>query len=133
MAKKKKDKLKDAREELETGDILEPMDISKLGTNGDVCFGKHYDLSTKECKMCGDSELCCIKFTALMGKTRKELEADTQFKDLEPLIDMEGCKKYYRKLVRDKLGKREILDKLQSRFELSRKEARDLYRKFNSK
>ena len=121
MAKKKKDKLKDAREELESGDILEPMDISKLGTNGDVCFGKHYDLSTKECKMCGDSELCCIKFTDLMGKTRKELEADTQ------------CKKYYRKLVRDKLGKREILDKLQSRFELSRKEARDLYRKFNSK
>ena len=30
MAKKKKDKLKDAREELELGDILEPMDISKL-------------------------------------------------------------------------------------------------------
>lgn len=133
MAKKKKDKLKDAREELESGDILEPMDISKLGTNGDVCFGKHYDLSTKECKMCGDSELCGIKFTDLMGKTRKELEADTQYKDLEPLIDMAGCKKYYRKLVRDKLGKREILDKLQSRFELSRKEARDLYRKFNSK
>lgn len=133
MVKKKKDKLKDAREELESGDILEPMDISKLGTNGDPCFGKHYDLLTKECKMCGDSELCCIKFTDLMGKTRKELEADTQYKDLEPLIDMEGCKKYYRKLVRDKLGKREILDKLQSRFELSRKESRDLYRKFNSK
>lgn len=133
MVKKKKDKLKDAREELENGDILEPMDISKLGTNGDPCFGKHYDLSTKECKMCGDSELCCIKFTGMMGKTRKELEAETQYKDLEPLIDMEGCKKYYRKLVRDKLGKREILDKLQSRFELSRKEVRDLYRKFNSK
>ena len=83
--------------------------------------------------MCGDSEICCIKFTDLMRKTRKELEADTQYKDLEPLIDMAGCKKYYRKLVRDKLGKREILDKLQSRFELSRKEARDLYRKFNSK
>lgn len=133
MVKKKKDKLKDAMEELENGDILEPMDISKLGTNGDPCFGKHYDLSTKECKMCGDSELCCIKFTDMMGKTRKELEAETQYKDLEPLIDMEGCKKYYRKLVRDKLGKREILDKLQSRFELSRKEVRDLYRKFNSK
>ena len=133
MVKRKKDKLKNVREELENGDILEPMDISKLGTNGDPCFGKHYDLSTKECKMCGDSELCCIKFTDLMGKTRKELEAETQYKDLEPLIDMAGCKKYYRKLVRDRLGKREILDKLQSRFELSRKEARDLYRKFNSK
>ena len=68
-----------------------------------------------------------------MGKTRKELEAETTFKDLEPLVDIEGCKKYYRKLVREKLGKKEILDKLQSKFELSRKEARDIYRKFNSK
>lgn len=136
MAKKKKDKLKEVREvrkELETGDIFEPIDITKLGSGNDPCFGKNYDLSTKECKMCGDSELCCIKFTALMGKTRKELEAETKFKDLEPLVDIEGCKKYYRKLVREKLGKKEILDKLQSKFELSRKEARDIYRKFNSK
>ena len=133
MAKKKKDKLKEVRKELETGDILEPIDITKLGSGQDPCFGKHYDLSTKECKMCGDSELCCIKFTALMGKTRKELEAETKFKDLEPLVDIEGCKKYYRKLVREKLGKKEILDKLQSKFELSRKEVRDIYRKFNSK
>lgn len=133
MAKKKKDKLKEVRKELETGDILEPIDITKLGSGNDPCFGKNYDLSTKECKMCGDSELCCIKFTALMGKTRKELEAETKFKDLEPLVDIEGCKKYYRKLVREKLGKKEILDKLQSKFELSRKEARYIYRKFNSK
>lgn len=133
MAKKKKDKLKEVRKELETGDIFEPIDITKLGSGNDPCFGKNYDLSTKECKMCGDSELCCIKFTALMGKTRKELEAETKFKDLEPLVDIEGCKKYYRKLVREKLGKKEILDKLQSKLELSRKEARDIYRKFNSK
>lgn len=133
MAKKKKDKLREVRKELETGDIFEPMDITKLGSGNDPCFGKNYDLSTKECKMCGDSELCCIKFTALMGKTRKELEAETKFKDLEPLVDIEGCKKYYRKLVREKLSKKEILDKFQSKFELSRKEARDIYRKFNSK
>ena len=30
MAKKKKDKLKEVRKELETGDILEPIDITKL-------------------------------------------------------------------------------------------------------
>lgn len=88
----KKDKLKEVRKELETGDIFEPIDITKLGSGNDPCFGKNYDLSTKECKMCGDSELCCIKFTALMGKTRKELEAETKFKDLEPLVDIEGCK-----------------------------------------
>lgn len=127
---KKNDNLKKARKELESGDILKPLDISKLGTGNDPCFGKSYDLSTKECKMCGDSELCCIKFTALMGKTRKELEAETKFKDLEPLIDMEGCRKYYRRLVREGLGKKDILDKLQSKYELSRQEVRDLYHKF---
>ena len=46
MAKKKKDKLKEVRKELETGDILEPMDITKLGSGSDPCFGKNYDLST---------------------------------------------------------------------------------------
>lgn len=124
MAKKKKDKLKEVRKELETGDIFEPIDITKLGSGNDPCFGKNYDLSTKECKMCGDSELCCIKFTALMGKTRKELEAETKFKDLEPLVDIEGCKKYYRKLVREKLGKKEILDKLQSKFDVITKRSK---------
>ena len=47
MAKKKKDKLNEVRGELETRDILEPMDITKLGSGNDPCFGKHYDLLTK--------------------------------------------------------------------------------------
>lgn len=133
MAKKKKDLLKEVRDELENGDILNPIDISSIGTNSDPCFGKNYDLSTKECKMCGDSELCCIKFTALMGKTRKELESENNYKDLESLVDIEGCKKYYRKLKRDGLSKKEILDKLQAKYELSREEVRQVYRKFNNK
>lgn len=133
MAKKKKDLLKEVRDEFENGDILKPLDISSIGTNSDPCFGKSYDLSTKECKMCGDSELCCIKFTALMGKTRKELESENNYKDLESLVDVEGCKKYYRKLKRDNLSKKEIIDKLQAKYELSRDEARQLYRKFNNK
>lgn len=131
MAKKKKDKLQPLKKELEKGDILQPIDISKIGTTSDPCFGKGYDLSTKECKICGDSELCCIKFSALMGKTRKELEEENNYKDLETLIDTEGCKKYYRKLKRDGLSKKEILDKLQAKYELSRDEVRSLYRKFN--
>lgn len=132
MVRKKKDDLNPFRDELENGDILQPMDISKLGTNGDPCFGKGYDLSTKECKMCGDSELCCIKFSANLGKTRKELESENNYKDLETLIDTEGCRKYYRKLKREGLSKKEILDKLQTKYELSRNEVRQLYRKFNS-
>ena len=55
MAKKKK-QLPD----LSKQDILTPIDVSTLGTNGDPCFGIGYDLSTKECKLCGDSELCAF-------------------------------------------------------------------------
>ena len=46
MAKKKK-QLPD----LSKQDILTPIDVSTLGTNGDPCFGIGYDLSTKECKL----------------------------------------------------------------------------------
>lgn len=65
MAKKQKQK---ELIKLEDTDILKPIDISQIGSNGDPCFGKEYNLSTKECKMCGDSELCCIKFVELMEK-----------------------------------------------------------------
>ena len=30
---------------------LVPVDVTQLGGNGDPCFGKGYDLSTKECKL----------------------------------------------------------------------------------
>ena len=72
MAKQKKNKLI----KLEDTPILKAIDINSIGDNGDPCFGKEYDLSTEECRSCGDSELCCIKFAALMGKTRKELEEE---------------------------------------------------------
>ena len=45
MAKKKKQ-----FPDLSKHDVLTPIDVSQLGTNGDPCFGIGYDLSTKECK-----------------------------------------------------------------------------------
>lgn len=81
-------------------DILKPIDINSIGSNGDPCFGKGYDLSTEECKQCGDSELCCLKFANLMGKTRKQLEEENQFKDLEILVDEKAVKKTIRALKR---------------------------------
>lgn len=78
MAKKKK-QLPD----LSKQDILTPIDISTLGTNGDPCFGIGYDLSTKECKLCGDSELCAFKMSQNLNITRKELEQKNQYKDLD--------------------------------------------------
>ena len=51
MSKKSKPK---KLPDLSKQDILTPIDLTQLGTNGDVCFGIGYDLSTKECKLCGD-------------------------------------------------------------------------------
>ena len=67
MAKKKK-QLPD----LSKQDILTPLDVSQLGTNGDPCFGIGYDLSTKECKLCGDSELCAFKMKQNNKDKRKK-------------------------------------------------------------
>ena len=45
MSKKSKPK---KLPDLSKQDILTPIDLTQLGTNGDVCFGIGYDLSTKE-------------------------------------------------------------------------------------
>jgi hypothetical protein len=125
MAKKQKQK---GLIKLEDTDILKPIDISKIGSNGDPCFGKEYNLSTKECKMCGDSELCCIKFAALVGKDRKQLEKENEFKDLENLVDLKAVSKTIRYLKRKDESKKTILDKIQAKYELSREEARTIYK-----
>ena len=90
MAKKKK-QLPD----LSKQDILTPIDVSTLGTNGDPCFGIGYDLSTKECKLCGDSELCAFKMSQNLNITRKELEQKNQYRrygwyqEIHPRLDSE--------------------------------------------
>lgn len=106
------------------------LELDNIGGNGDPCFGKEYDLSTEECRMCGDSELCCIKFSGLLGKTRKELEKENKFKDLEVLVDKTAVKKYYRSLKRKGLSRKDILIRMQEKFELTKDETRSLYREF---
>lgn len=129
MAKKSKS-LKKEKEVLAKGDILTPLDVNKIGSNDDPCFGKEYDLSTDECKMCGDSELCCIKMANAMGKTRKELEEANHYKDLESLVDKKAIRKTIRSLRRKGEGRSSILDKIQAKYELSREDARSLYKEY---
>ena len=123
MAKKKK-QLPD----LSKQDILTPIDVSTLGTNGDPCFGIGYDLSTKECKLCGDSELCSFKMSQNLNITRKELEQKNQYKDLDVLEDTVGIKKYIRGLIRKGKEKKEIISKAVEKFEVPRKRIRELYK-----
>lgn len=123
MAKKKK-QLPD----LSKQDILTPIDVSTLGTNGDPCFGIGYDLSTKECKLCGDSELCSFKMSQNLNITRKELEQKNQYKDLDVLEDTVGIKKYIRGLVRKGKDRKEVITKTVEKFEVPRKRIRELYK-----
>lgn len=131
MAKEKKKKK--SLPDLAKTEILKPIDIDSIGTNGDPCFGTKYDLTTNECKMCGDSELCCIKFAAAMGKTRKELEKENDYKDLEILVDIPAVKKTIRALKRKGEDRKTIRQKLQAKYHVSEKEAKELYRKYKPK
>lgn len=128
MAKKKKQ-----FPDLSKHDVLTPIDVSQLGTNGDPCFGIGYDLSTKECKLCGDSELCAFKMSQNLNITRKELEQKNQYKDLDVLEDTVGIKKYIRGLIRKGKDRKEIISKTVEKFEVPKKRIRELYRECNEK
>ena len=62
------------------------------------------------------------------------MEQDNNYIDLEVLVDTKGAKKYYRSLIRKNpdLSKKEIITKLQTKYELAREEARLLYKKFSN-
>ena len=132
MAKDKKKKKRDLPD-ISKVDPLVPLDIDSIGSNGDPCFGKGYDLTTNECKMCGDSELCCIKFAAALGKTRKELEKENDDKDLETLVDIPAVTTTIRALNRKGEDRKTIRQKLQAKYHLSESEAKDLYKKYKPK
>ena len=123
MAKKEK-----MLPDLTKQDPLEPIDITRLGTNGDPCFGKEYNLATKECKMCGDSELCAFKMSQVLKITRKELEEKNHYKDLDTLEDVEGIKKYMRSLKRKGLTRKEIVSKCNTKFEVPKKDLRIIFK-----
>lgn len=123
MAKKKQ-----TLPNIKNQDPLEPINIAELGSNGDPCFGIGYDLSTKECKLCGDSELCAFKMSQNMNITRKELEQKNQYKDLDVLEDTVGIKKYIRGLIRKGKERKEVITKTVEKFEVPRKRIRELYK-----
>lgn len=124
MAKKNKNTLPDITKQ----DPLVPFSLENLGTNGDPCFGKAYDLTTKECKICGDSELCAFKMSQELNITRKELEEKNKYKDIDNLEDVKGMKKYIRGLKRKGLKRREILEKTSLKFESPREVVKKIYK-----
>lgn len=127
--KKKKKNLPD----LSKHNPLAPLSLEEIGSNGDPCFGTAYDLSTKECKQCGDSELCAIKMSQNLKITRKELEEKNQYKDLDTLEDVAGMKKYIRGLIRKGKERKEIVQKTSEKFEVPKKIVRKIYKELTEK
>ena len=133
MAKKEKDKKKKTDLiKLDKVDIFKPLSITDIGSNGDPCFGKEYDLSTKECKLCGDSELCAIAFAQGLRMTRKELDDKNHYKDLDVLVDTKGIKKFIRGLKRNGEDKKAIITKVMRKYEVTKEDARALYKSINN-
>jgi hypothetical protein len=118
---------------LEKSPILKPLSVQDVGSNNDPCFGKGYDLTTKECKMCGDSELCAIVFAQTMNKSRSKIEEEQHFKDMDILIDIPSVKKFMRGLKRSGSVKKDILEKAQVKFKIAREDARSIYRSIVTK
>lgn len=88
---KKKDKRK-PRKEVNV-DMFTPIDITMIGSEKDPCFGKLYDLSTNECRMCGDNARCAIVTGQNQLLHRRDIESKNRFKDIE-IANKESVKKY---------------------------------------
>ena len=108
-------------------DPLVPIDVTNLGNEND-CFGQAYDLTTKECKLCGDSELCALKMSQNLNITRKQLNEKNHFKDLDILEDIPAIKKYMRSLKRKGESRKSIIAKASGKFEVPTKDLRKIYR-----
>lgn len=122
MAKKRKN-----LPSIKNHDPLVPIDVTNLGNEND-CFGQAYDLTTKECKLCGDSELCALKMSQNLNITRKQLNEKNHFKDLDILEDIPAIKKYMRSLKRKGESRKSIISKASSKFEVPTKDLRKIYR-----
>ena len=113
--------------------FLEPIpDITIFGSDDDPCFGKLYSLAAPECRICGDIELCAIAFAQSMRTTRKEMETASHYKDLDVLIDTKGIKKYIRTQKRNGDDKKSIIQKVMRKYEVTRDDARVLYKNTNN-
>lgn len=106
--------------------------ITDIGSNNDPCFGKDYNLTSEECKICGDSELCAIKLSQLQGKTRKQLEESQNYKDMDILLDMKSIRRFIKSSLKKGITKKEILTKLVEKYSTTKQEARLLYKKYST-
>lgn len=128
MAKKKR---KEREASVKPEALLKPFDFTKFGTEDDPCFGKLYDLSAPECKICGDQELCGVIFSQNMHSIRKELEDKTKFKDLDLPRDYDNLTiiKWVKQKRKEGMDRKEIITLGVDLYGVTKPEMRIAYKK----
>lgn len=128
MAKKKR---KEREATIKPEALLKPIDYTKFGTEDDPCFGKLYDLSAPECKICGDQELCGVVFSQNMTKERTKIESQSKFKDLELPRDTNNpvIIKWVKAKQKEGLKRTEIISVGMDLYGVTKTEMRELIRK----
>lgn len=128
MAKRKS--RKKVVKKVDTTKPLEPFDITQFGTDDDPCFGKHYDLTADECKICGDCTVCAIVYNQQTEKLRTKEEKNHRFKDLEldkPKKGKPDKKKSYIVNLREKnIPTLKIIKKVMEKFDMEKDKAKKL-------
>lgn len=125
MAKSKRK----TRKKTKKVDFLQPIDIDKIGSDDDPCFGKLYDLSTPECKRCGDSELCGVVFAQTLNKTRKKIEKKTKFKDIELSKEDKSIENWVKQKLKKGMKSFKIIKKGMELFDVDKKTMKTLVKK----
>lgn len=106
--------------------------VTSIGSNNDPCFGKEYNLTSNECQICGDSELCAIKLSQLQGKTRKQLEESQNYKDMDVLIDTKSIRRFIKSSLKKGMPKKDIISQIVEKYSTTKQEARMLYKKYST-
>lgn len=87
MARKKKKEIQRIAQERfdpDSIDFSKPINVTKFGSDDDPCFGKHYDMTTKQCKICGDAEFCQIKTGQNQHLLRDQKSSEKEYLDYNP-------------------------------------------------
>ena len=130
MAKKKR---KEREATVKKEALLKPLDFTKFGSEDDPCFGKLYDLSAPECKICGDQELCGVVFSQNMHTVRGNIENKSKFKDLDLPRDYENptILKWVKQKINEGLKRQEIITLGMDLYGTTKPEMRIAYKNAN--
>jgi ribosomal protein L37E len=110
---------------------LEPIDIMKMGTPDDPCFGKLFDLNDEICRRCGDSTLCSIVKQQTNDKSRKKIEKENRFKDIE-ISNQVKVNKFIKEQLTKGTPSLLIQKKVISKFSLTKEEAKRTIKSFKN-